>query len=208
MSDILGRRNPIKLRLTGFGVAALAVMLMLLVAGCFAFQGWVSVPQGHFVVLIQKTGTDLRNEQLLATSPEWKGVRLDVLKEGYHFVNPYTYAWTDVMAATVIPEMQVGILTRKYGKPLPPGRVLGENEDEKGILPEPLLPGRHYLNTFAYGIETTPMVRIEPGFMGVVTLLVGKDPANPNVFVVAEEERGTQSILLPPGVHPKYSNKW
>src|SRR4051812_43756223 len=44
--------------------------------------------------------------------------------------------------------------------------------------------------------------------MGVVTLLVGDAPKNPNVFVVQEGERGTQPFLLPPGVHPKYSNKW
>jgi regulator of protease activity HflC (stomatin/prohibitin superfamily) len=104
--------------------------------------------------------------------------------------------------------MQVGVLTRKYGNPLPPNQVLAEKEDQKGVLAEPILPGRYYLNTFAYGVELQPMVRIDPGFMGVVTLLVGKEPADPNVFVVKEGERGTQPFLLPPGVHAKYSNKW
>src|SRR5262249_12392484 len=65
-----------------------------------------------------------------------------------------------------------------------------------------------YLNKMAYSVDFSPMVRIEPGYMGVVTLLVGKPPANPNVFVVKDGERGTQPDPLGPGVYPKYSNKW
>ena len=104
--------------------------------------------------------------------------------------------------------MQVGILTRKYGKQLPPGQVLAQQEDEKGIMQLPISPGRYYLNTFAFGVEVVPMVRIEPGFEGVVTRLVGSAPKNANVLVVEEGERGTQPFLLPAGIHPKYSNKW
>ncbi|HUO07825.1 MAG TPA: SPFH domain-containing protein [Phycisphaerae bacterium] len=207
MRDLSGK-NPVGVRLTPIGVLAVLVLLGLLAWGALSLTGWISVPQGHFVVLIQKTGKDLSNDAILASSPEFKGVQLEVLKEGYHFYSRYSYTWTDPIPATVIPEMQVGILTRKYGKPLPPGQVLAQSEDEKGILADTLSPGRHYLNTYAYGIELMPMVRIEPGFMGIVTQLVGKDPVNPNVFVVNEGERGTQPYLLPPGIHPKYSNKW
>jgi regulator of protease activity HflC (stomatin/prohibitin superfamily) len=201
-------RNPIGLRLTRVGIVGLLVLLLLLVFGVAALSGWVNVPQGHFVVLIQKTGRDIDNNTILASGPEFKGVQLDVVKEGYHFFNPYRFARTDPIQATVIPEMQVGVLTRKYGNPLPTNQVLAEKEDQKGVLAEPILPGRYYLNTFAYGVELEPMVRIDPGFMGVVTLLVGKEPADPNVFVVKEGERGTQPFLLPPGVHAKYSNRW
>lgn len=207
MRDVLNK-NPISLRLTSFGIIAGLVILALAVSLIMAITGWISVPQGHFVVLIKKTGQDIDNNTLLASAPDFKGVQLDLLKEGYHFYNPYSHTWTNPLPATVIPEMQVGILTRKYGKPLAPGQVLASADDQKGTLANPLLPGRHYLNTFAYGIETMPMVRIEPGYMGIVTLLVGKEPANPNVFVVQAGERGTQPELLPPGIYPQYSNKW
>lgn len=201
-------RNPIGMRLTLAGIAALLVVAALLGLGVVCLRGWITVPQGHFVVLMKKTGENLPNEQVLATTPDFKGVQLQVLKEGYHFYNPFFWWWTDPIAATVIPEMKVGIQTRKYGKPLPPGQVLAEKADEKGIMDEVLLPGRHYLNTHAYEVEVADMVRIDPGYMGVVTLLVGREPSNPNVFVVKEGERGTQPYLLPPGTHPKYSNKW
>jgi regulator of protease activity HflC (stomatin/prohibitin superfamily) len=207
MRDILNK-NPVSLRLTGFGILAALIVVGLVIFGGMMIAGWISVPQGHFVVLIKKTGKDIDNNALLATSPDFKGVQLELLKEGYHFYNPYAYTWTNELAATVVPEMKVGVLTRKYGKPLAPGQVLASGEEEKGILAAPLLPGRHYLNTFAYGIELMPMVRIEPGYMGIVTQLVGKEPANPNTFVVQAGERGTQPDLLPPGIYPQYSNNW
>jgi len=200
--------NPVRFRLTAAGLIALLVLVGLFAFGYISLTGWVSVPQGHFVVLMAKSGKDLPNEWLLATEPSFKGVRLEVLKEGYHFLNPYSYWWSDPIPATVIPENQVGILVRKYGQPLAEGHVLAEKEGEKGIVRDPLLPGRHYLNTFAYSIQAVPMIKIEPGYVGVVTLLVGNDPVNPNLFVVQEGERGTQPYLLPPGTHPKYSNPW
>ena len=190
------------------GILAILIVVGLLGWGILSLSGWINVPQGHFVVLIQKTGNDLPNDAILASSPNFKGVQLDVLKEGYHFYSPYSYTWTDPIPATVIPEMQVGILTRKFGKPLPPGQVLAETDEQKGVLADTVSPGRHYLNTYAYGIELVPMVHIDPGFMGIVTCLVGNEPANPNAFVVKEGERGVQPDLLPPGIHPRYSNKW
>jgi len=207
MADVR-KNNPTGFRLTGLGIVAIAIVIALLIAGVMTLRGWISVPQGHFVILLKKTGNDLSNDELLATAPDTKGVQLDVLTEGYHFFNPYSFQVSDPIEATVIPENQIGILVRKYGKSLPPGQVLAEKEDEKGIMREPLLPGRHYINTYAFGIELSPMVKIDPGFVGVVTLMVGKDPQNANVFVVQDGERGTQPYLLPPGTHPKYSNTW
>lgn len=208
-------RNPVGFRLTPFGLMIIPAILLLVVLGVLCFAGWVTVPQGHFMVCMKKTGNDLPNELLLATTPDFKlddagakGVKLEVVKEGYHFFNPYSWWWTDPLPATVIPDMQVGILTRKYGKPLPPSQVLAETDDQKGTLQDVLMPGRHYINNYAYSIETVPMVRIDPGFVGVVTMLVGKEPANPNTFVVQAGERGTQPYLLAAGTHPKYSNRW
>jgi SPFH domain / Band 7 family len=201
-------RNPIGLRLTALGLLAIVVVIFLIILGFTSLTGWITVPQGHFVVLMSKTGNDLPNERILATTPDMKGVQLEVLKEGYHFYNPLYWWWSDAIPATVIPEMNVGIVMRKYGAALEPGQVLAEGQEQKGILPEALPPGRHYINTYAYSVDTIPMVRIDPGFMGVVTLLVGKSPTHPDDFVMSEGERGTQPYLLPPGTHPKFSNPW
>jgi len=64
------------------------------------------------------------------------------------------------------------------------------------------------MSTWAFDVELQDMVKIEPGYMGVVTLMVGDMPTDANVFVVKEGERGVQPYLLPPGTHPKYSNPY
>ena len=45
------------------------------------------------------------------------------------------------MATTEIPNGKVGVLVRKFGKPLEPGEVLATGNDSKGILRETKGPG-------------------------------------------------------------------
>jgi len=168
----------------------------------------IEVEKGEFAPLLQKTGKEISNEDVLSPSLEFKGPQFEILKEGRHFRNPWNWYWPRPMKATVIPNGMVGVLIRRYGEPLKPGQVLVESDKQKGILLEPVKPGRYYLNVWAYDVEETDMVKIEPGFMGVVTRLVGKESAESNVFVVKEEERGTQPFLLSPGTFPEYSNPY
>ena len=203
-----GGHEQIGMRGIGGAMAATLVLLCLVVvAGAFVwFECRIQIDEGEFVPLLRKTGTNLENTMVLAPSPEFKGPQVEILKEGRYFKNPYTWWWPRPTKATIIPPLNVGVLTRKYGDPLEPGQVIAAKEGQKGILPNILTPGRHYMNTWAFLVDTVPMVKIEPGFRGVVTLLVGKDPSDPNVFVVAEGERGTQPFLLPAGTHPGFSN--
>jgi regulator of protease activity HflC (stomatin/prohibitin superfamily) len=168
----------------------------------------IDVRKGEFCPLLRKTGKEISNRDVLAPTGEYKGPQFEILKEGRHFRNPYTWYWPRPMPATVVPPLKVGVMVRRYGEPLEVGQVIVRSDKQKGILADPLGPGRHYVNLWAYDVEIHDMVRIEPGFMGVVTGLVGKDPADPNVFVVKEGERGTQPLLLPPGTHPDYSNPY
>ena len=172
------------------------------------FHCRIEVAEGEFVPLLKKSGKVLENSQVIAPSSDYRGPQLDILKEGRHFRNPYNWWWPSSMKATIIPNQQVGVVVRKFGKPLLPGAVVTSSDDERGILPEPRGPGRYYFNQWAYLVELHPMVKIEPGFMGVVTLLVGEKPKDSNVFVVKKGERGTQPFLLQPGTHPQYSNPY
>lgn len=203
--------------------AAATVLVVLLLLGIVGFlfvwtQCRIQVDQGQLACLIKLTGKDITNDMVSVPDASYKGVQLAVLREGRYFYNPYTWTWTYAPAKEV-PQGQVGVLVRRYGKPLPPGQVIAyspkqwdSTEDvinhEKGIVGEVLTPGRYYLNPIAYDLELHPMKTIESGFQGVVTLLAGRMPENPNTFVVQEGERGTQPYLLPPGTHPKYSNPY
>lgn len=187
------------------------VALLVLVAAVGVFVWFfcrIDVGKGEFAPLMRKTGENISNSDVLAPSAEYKGPQFEILREGRHFRNPYVWHWPEPMEATVVPQLNVGVLVRRYGEPLELGQVVVDDDRQKGILADPLGPGRHYVNLWAHDVELHQMVNIEPGYVGVVTRLVGRTPENANVFVVAEGERGTQPFLLPPGTHPDYSNPY
>ena len=188
---------------------ALAVGAILVAAGIYVwFYCRIQVDEKMFVPLVKKTGTNMTNDMILAKDPKFKGPQFEILREGRHFRNPYHWWWPAPMRATDIPDQKVGILICQYGDPLPPGEVVAKKETEKGIVPGTLRPGLHYINLWAYDVQERPMVKIEPGYMGVVTLMAGNTPEDPNVFVVKKGERGTQPYLLQPGTHPGYCNPY
>lgn len=208
----------------GLGLrATMSVLVVVLGLGVMGFvffwtQCRIQVDQGQLAYLVRLTGKDITNDMVISPDDSYKGVQLAVLREGRYFYNPYNWTWR-YGAAKEVPQGHVGVLIRKYGKPLPAGEVVAHYPEkwdstentaahEKGIVQDVLTPGRYYINPMAYDMELHPMKMIEPGYQAVVTLLAGKMPADPNVFVVAEGERGTQPHLLPPGTHPKHSNPY
>ena len=213
--DVIFRKPPQRSRFDipyGF-VVKCGLILLLAIAITLPMFWWfamrIEVNQGEFVVLIKKTGdVDMTNDQILAIDADHKGPQRIILREGRHFRNPYTWNWTRPMGATVIEQGKVGIKVRKFGTPLAPGEILASKSTEKGILPDILAPGRYYLNTYEYDVQQVDMVKIEPGYMGVVTLEVGKEASEAFAFIAGKGERGVQKELLPPGTHPEYSNSY
>jgi len=203
VQHMLGRAGVAK-------IVLIAVAVLVVVVGLVVWYGFrIQVDEGELVTLLAKTGKDLTNDQILARDLEHKGPQFTVLKEGRHFRNPYSWWWSERRRAVEIGSDKVGILIRRHGEPLEPGTVAAKKDEKrKGIVEEPMTAGRYYINRWEYDVEIHPMAKIEPGFMGVVTLLAGKMPEDPNVFVVAEGERGTQRKLLGEGTHPRYSNPY
>jgi regulator of protease activity HflC (stomatin/prohibitin superfamily) len=74
-------------------------------------------------------------------------------------------------------------------------------EGQKGITSGVLKPGRYPYNKYAEAIEVHEIVTVPAGFRGVVTLLAGRMPKDPNVFLVGDGERGVQAKTLEPGTH-------
>ncbi|MFH1969775.1 MAG: hypothetical protein ABIJ53_05605 [Verrucomicrobiota bacterium] len=102
---------------------------------------------GEMAVLIHKTGKDLPSGEILATKPDQKGIRLEVLPEGRYFRNPYSWGW-QIKPITDIPAGKVCVQTRLYGQDLPPGKIIAE-EGSKGIMAEVLCPGKYRINPYA-----------------------------------------------------------
>ena len=184
-------KNPV-----GFIVAAVAVLGVL----AFGFV-WttcrVYVPEGCMAIVTAKTGKPLPAGRILA-EPGEKGVQRVPLAEGRHFLNPINNDWR-IVPATTISAGNVGIVTSKTGKELPPGEILAPDDDSKGVWRRVLGPGTYRLNPEGYDIKVVSAINIPIGYAGVVTSLAGK-PAPAGKFA-GPGEKGVFEKILQPGLY-------
>jgi regulator of protease activity HflC (stomatin/prohibitin superfamily) len=195
----------------GLGCAALvAIVGAIVVLGLpvWVWFWWRIEPDAdEIAVLVRKTGDNLPSGEILAVQPGQKGIQLDVLTPGgRYFKNPYTWGW-ELVPVTDITAGKLGVQTRLFGKDLPPGQIIAQ-KDTKGIVPEVLGPGKHFINPYAYRVQVVDAINIRPGCVGVVTRLVGKDPLSDglpaeqrNTFITATGLKGVQAEVLDPGTH-------
>ncbi len=193
----------------------LIIVLVLAGFGYRWFVQRVQVPNGKVLVLMRKVGEPLPPAaadqvvlypallQELGEPPEsvrFKGIQYEVKTEGRHFYDPFL--WHRELHDTVYVEAdEVGVLIRKYGKPLPEGKVVATEPDERGPLRDVLSNGRHNVNPYAYDVRIVKRVRVPEGSVGVQTLYAGTEPEDPNRYVVDKGERGVQPDVLPPALY-------
>lgn len=191
------------------GSFRLTVALLVLVLA-FALWIWfycrIEPKQGQMAILIHKTGQDLPSGQILAQSPDQKGIQLEVLSEGRYFKNPYSWDW-QIATISDIPAGKLGVLTRLYGEDLPPGHIIA-TDVSRGIVKDILRPGKYRINPYAYSIQLFDATAIRPGYTGVITCLTGKDvlnselpPDGRNTFLVSKDLKGVQAHVLDPGTY-------
>ncbi len=213
--------RPRSLAATLIGIV---LLFWVAVGAVYWFIIRVEIDAGEILVLVNKTGKPLPRalaDQLgdqVVLYPElvraiassggkseeyvrehYKGVRHDVLSEGRYFPNPYSYK-TIKLPATIIDQNEMGVLIRKYGKPLAFPKTVATQPDERGPVTETLRPGRHNINLLAYEVQRFPAIQIPEGRVGVVTLLSGREPEKKNTFTVEPGEKGVQRETLPPGL--------
>lgn len=201
MSDSQGPSLRIPLgRILGLAthVVVWGVIGVLLGLAIFVWKGFAIVEKGKIAILIRKTGDPLPSGEIIARESQ-KGIQLDPLPEGWHWRNPYTWDW-EIRDQVVIRQGEVGVQIRNHGKPMPPGRVLAD-DGEKGVLRDTLKPSSYRINPYAVTVKRVPAVTIEAGHTGVVVLVSGTEPKDPNVFLVQPGERGMQKEVRPPGTY-------
>jgi regulator of protease activity HflC (stomatin/prohibitin superfamily) len=206
LRDERGPRPP---RPSIFRMLAVVALVGLPMAAYWAYNACkVEVDTGKQAVLIRRVGLDLGRDQELAPAPRegryYKGVQTDgpnggVLTEGRYFYNPYYWSW-EISDQCVIPSGKIGVRIALDGEDQPAGAILAD-PGQKGILRKVELPGRYPFNPYAVKFELHEPVTVPSGFRGVVTLLSGKKPKDPNNFLVAEGERGVQGKALEPGTY-------
>lgn len=184
--------------LTLIAVAAVSLLVLTMIAWN---EFMISVPRGKMAILVKKTGLDLPPDEEVAPNEDYKGVQKKVLTEGRYFRNPMLWD-CEIIDQQEVPAGKVGVLIRHAGKDLPYGEFLAPSPEYKGIVPEPLKPGRYQFNPYVETIDASYEPRIVPlGFQGVVTDLAGPMPEEPNVLLVPDGFRGVQSTTLKPGTY-------
>ena len=191
------------------GIVVFAAVMLVLAIGLFIWYGCRIEPgNGQIAILIKKTGKTLPQDEIVSTSPEYKGIQLEVLGEGRYFRNPYVWDW-QIKPVTEIPAGKFGVLVRKFGKNLPEGEILALDSNSKGIVREVLGTGRHRINPYAYEVKLCDDIVIMPGNIGVVANLCGKDIfsktandlKNHKGFIVEANRKGVQQNVLKEGTH-------
>ncbi|QDV38134.1 SPFH domain-containing protein [Tautonia plasticadhaerens] len=180
-------------------------LLALVAVGGWLLYGAcrVEVGKGKQAVLIRKVGRDLEAgmEIARARSEEvgyTKGVQPEVLTEGRYFYNPFFWDW-ELSDQFEVPEGKCAVRVSLVGEELPEGRVLAE-PGQKGIEPGVIEAGaRVAYNPYATEFLVVEPIDVPTGGRGVVTLLAGREPKDPNVVLVDAGERGVQQETLPPG---------
>jgi len=199
------RRNLAPWASVSRGVLALVILVVLFPLWFWSFCRIEPGP-GEMAVLIHKTGKDLPSGEILATKPDQKGIRLEVLPEGRYFRNPYSWGW-QIKPITDIPAGKVCVQTRLYGQDLPPGKIIAV-EGSKGIMAEVLRPGKYRINPYAYQVGLFDAINIRAGSVGVVDSQIGLDALNDNLppdqrnqFLVAKGMKGVLPEVLDPGTY-------
>ncbi len=207
-----GGNRPVRvprLPLNSLSALPFIFLLVLLLGPVWAWFWWRIEPDnGEIAVLVKKTGKNLPVERIIADSPEYKGIQLDVLPEGRFFRNPYTWDRM-IFKATDVPAGKFGVLVRKFGKNLPGGKIIAPDEQHKGIVREVLGTGKHRINPYAYDVHLFDDIKIAPGHVGVVTLLEGADILSgegtvagaEKGFLAAPGAKGVQADVLKEGTH-------
>jgi hypothetical protein len=166
------------------------------------YQGiwvWVfentDVPPDKMLVLVAKTGKEMPAGQIIA-GPGEKGVLLEPLGTGRHFINPFFYE-RQLHPQAVIGPGEIGVVISKHGTELPSGEFLA-GPGQRGIQREVLLPGTYKLNPYAFEVKKVKMIEIEPGHVGVLAARSGRAPSG---LLANEGERGVQKVVLEPGLY-------
>lgn len=207
---------------------------VLALAGLVGYLGiwkWmicrIEVPAGHSLLLNYRgpfppirSVPRVAEGALAQTDKHGRPLQVGILEHmpgpGRHFYSPWEYE-RKVVEDHVIKPGQIGLVTSRVGKSLPPGAILAEGPGYRGTWRRVLTPGRYRMNPYAYTVkpvdatartgEGGPVASafgvtrktldtytlIPPGYVGVVTNKVG----NP----VTGESQGIQDRVLQPGIY-------
>lgn len=167
-----------------------AIILFAFVIFLFIFvlPGIALVKDDQVGLLTKKMfGAKLPEGQIIATKGEI-GVQADILMPGLYWRFPVIWR-IQKAAVTIVPAGKIGTVESIDGKPIPQGRILGDevecnsfqdaskfltNGGTKGPQVAILRPGTYRINVKVFDVNILPAVSVERDRIGVVVALDGK----------------------------------
>lgn len=193
------------------------------------------VPEGQLGLIVAKDGESLNADRMLGkriecdnfqdaekflTGGGQKGRQSAVILAGTYKINTMLFEFK-LTEITKINSSQVGLVTTKDGKPLPPGEIAGDPVDGhnnyqdfdkfieaqgyRGAQQHTLLAGTWNLNPWAVEVKVIDMVSIPIGYVGVVNSFVGKAGSDvsgrefEHGNIVSKGEKGVWKEVYGPG---------
>lgn len=174
----------------------LVVLAVCAVAAFFAY-GLRLIGDSQVGILTKNMfGRKMPPGQIVARGGE-VGVQADILMPGLYWRMPIIWSFTKVEVTEILPA-EVGIVESIDGKPIPQGRLLGDdvecnnfqdakmflqNGGMKGPQVAILRPGSYRINKYAFKVIKAPVTEIEPEKIGVV--IANDGLPLPSGFIVA-----------------------
>jgi regulator of protease activity HflC (stomatin/prohibitin superfamily) len=109
----------------------------------------------------------------------------------------YVGIWKWGVERRWVPQSSSMQLTRLTGDPSPKDSYAGPGQ--QGVIERMLGPGRHFVFPWAYSTRDIPDFEVPPGHIAILRNNVGKDLPEGR-FLAGPEEKGTQEMVLTPGV--------
>ncbi|MBL8799375.1 MAG: hypothetical protein JNM56_36165 [Planctomycetia bacterium] len=122
--------------------------------------------------------------------------------------------WVWMIERVEVPPGKVLVRIHKWGKDLPEGQLVAPDDSYKGVLLEPDLPGRYFVNPLFWETELHDLVRVPTNYCLVLTRRYGKDISPERIaagdFLAQDGEKGVVRDVLLPGQHKlnRYAYSW
>lgn len=181
------------------GIIAIAVVV--LIGGLFLINGLKLIRDNEVgIVTKNMLGAILPEGHIIATKGE-VGIQASTLMPGLYWYMPFIWSVKRVPVIS-IPPRQLGIVESVDGKPIAPGRLLGDEVDcnsyqdakafldnggFKGIQISVLKPGTYRINTKVFTVRVTDTITIGSEKVGIVTALDGIPLPSNRVIAPAPE---------------------
>lgn len=178
---------------------ALAVVIVLVLV--FIVPGFALIRDDKVGILTRKMfGSKLPEGKIIATRGEI-GVQAETLMPGLYWRFPLIWSIESANVTRIAPG-NIGTVESVDGKPLPSGRLLGddvecdsyqnaklflENSGYKGLQLGILKPGTYRINTKVFTVSMKEATEIKPEFVGVVTALDGIPLPSTRIIAPAPE---------------------